>query len=214
MKIPTVGGSYGEPFNGWDAMMKSENAFISYWVELKDAAAGARYKNYLNAYADEQRKAGRFHWPPNTMLQNQESWLNYQHVVPPESRISFVVAVGLLLVCTINTVGLLLARFMRRSADIGVRRALGGSRSAILSQYLTEAALVGLVGGLLGTVLTVCFVNGMGLVFPAEVARLAHVTWGSLIMSPVIAIGVVLLAALYPVVRASNVTPSWQLKLS
>jgi putative ABC transport system permease protein len=212
LRIPTAGGSYGESFPIWD--MRSEISFVSYWVELPDAAAAAHYRNYLHAYADEQRAAGRFQWPANVALRDQEDWLNYQHVVPPEARISFVVALGLLVVCAVNTVGLLLARFMRRSGDIGVRRALGGSRSAILFQYLTEAAVIGLAGGLLGAVLTVCFVSSLGLVFPADVARLAHVSLATLVQAPIVALCVVLLAAAYPILRACRIEPGWQLKSS
>jgi putative ABC transport system permease protein len=212
LRIPTAGGSYGESFPIWD--MRSEISFISYWVELPDSAAAAHYRNYLHAYADEQRAAGRFHWPANVVLRDEEDWLNYQRVVPPEARISFVVALGLLVVCTVNTVGLLLARFMRRSSDIGVRRALGGSRSAILFQYLTEAAVIGLAGGLLGAVLTVCFVSSLGLVFPLDVARLAHVTFPTLLQAPIIALCMVLLAAAYPILRACRIEPGWQLKSS
>src|SRR3984885_345560 len=212
LRIPTAGGSYGESFPIWD--MRSEISFISYWVELPDSAAAARYRNYLHAYADEQRADGRFQWPANVALRDQEDWLNYQHVVPPEARISFVVALGLLVVCAVNTIGLLLARFMRRSSDIGVRRALGGSRSAILFQYLTEAAVIGLAGGLLGAVLTVCFVSSLGLVFPVEVARLAHVNFGTLLQAPIIAVCMVLLAAAYPILRACRIEPGWQLKSS
>jgi len=212
LRIPTAGGSYGESFPIWD--MRSEISFVSYWVELPDAAAAAHYRNYLHAYANEQRAAGRFQWPANVALRDQEDWLNYQHVVPPEARISFVVALGLLVVCAVNTVGLLLARFMRRSGDIGVRRALGGSRSAILFQYLTEAAVIGLAGGLLGAVLTVCFVSSLGLVFPADVARLAHVSLATLVQAPIVALCVVLLAAAYPILRACRIEPGWQLKSS
>jgi putative ABC transport system permease protein len=213
LRIPTAGGSYGESsFPPWD--MRSEIPFISYWVELPDPAAAAHYRNYLHAYADEQRAAGRFRWPANVVLRDEEDWLNYQHVVPPETRISFVVALGLLVVCAVNTVGLLLARFMRRSSDIGVRRALGGSRSAILFQYLTEAAVIGLAGGLLGAVLTVCFVSSLGLVFPVEVARLAHATLATLLLAPIIALCMVLLAAAYPILRACRIEPGWQLKSS
>jgi putative ABC transport system permease protein len=57
------------------------------------------------------------------VLRDEEDWLNYQHVVPPQTRISFVVALGLMVVCAVNTVGLLLAGFMRRPGDIGARRA-------------------------------------------------------------------------------------------
>jgi putative ABC transport system permease protein len=212
LRIPTAGGSYGESFPIWD--MRSEISFISYWVELPDSAAAARYRNFLHAYADEQRAFGRFQWPANVALRDQEDWLDYQHVVPPETRISFVVALGLLVVCAVNTVGLLLARLMRRSGDIGVRRALGGSRSAILFQYLTEAAVIGLAGGLLGAVLTVCFVSSLGLVFPVDVARLAHVTLPTLLLAPIIALCMVLLAAAYPILRACRIEPGWQLKSS
>jgi putative ABC transport system permease protein len=213
LRIPTAGGSYGDSsFPPWD--MRSEIPFISYWVELPDSAAAAHYRNYLHVYADEQKAAGRFHWPANVVLRDEEDWLNYQHVVPPEARISFVVALGLLVVCAVNTVGLLLARFMRRSSDIGVRRALGGSRSAILYQYLTEASVIGLAGGLLGAVLTVCFVSGLGLVFPVEVARLAHVTLATLLQAPAIALCMVLLSSAYPILRACRIEPGWQLKSS
>jgi putative ABC transport system permease protein len=212
LRIPTAGGAYGESFPPWD--LRSEISFISYWVELPGPAEAVHYGNYLHAYADEQRVAGRFHWPANVMLRDEENWLNYQRVVPPEARISFVVALGLLVVCAVNTVGLLLARFMRRSGDIGVRRALGGSRSAILFQYLTEAAVIGLAGGLLGGALTAGFVSGLGLVFPLEVARLAHVTWATLLQAPLVALGLVLLAAAYPILRASRIEPGWQLKSS
>src|ERR1700722_14617102 len=212
LRIPTAGGAYGESFPIWD--MRSEIPFISYWVELPDSAAAAQYRNYLHAYADEQRAAGRFHWTANVVLRDEEDWLNYQHVVPPETRISFVVALGLLVVCAVNTVGLLLARFLRRSGDIGVRRALGGSRSAILFQYLTEAAVIGLAGGLLGAALTICFVSSLGLVFPVEVARLAHVTLATLLQAPIIALCMVLLSSAYPILRACRTEPGWQLKSS
>jgi putative ABC transport system permease protein len=213
LRIPTAGGSYGESSSPpWD--MRSEIPFISYWIELPDSAAAAQYRNYLHAYVDEQRVAGRFRWPANVVLRDEEDWLNYQRVVPPETRISFVVALGLLVVCAVNTVGLLLARFLRRSSDIGVRRALGGSRSAILFQYLTEAAVIGLAGGLLGAVLTACFVSSLGLVFPVEVARLAHTTLATLLLAPIIALCMVLLAAAYPILRACRIEPGWQLKSS
>jgi putative ABC transport system permease protein len=212
LKIPTAGGAYGESFPPWD--MRSEISFISYWVELPDSASAARYRNYLHAYADEQRTAGRFHWPANVVLRDQTDWLNYQHIVPPEARISFVVALSLLVVCVVNAIGLLLARFMHRSSDIGVRRALGGSRSAILFQYLTEAAVIGLAGGLLGAVLTVGFVRSLGLVFPADVASLAHASLATLLEAPIIALCAVLLSSAYPIYRACRIEPGWQLKSS
>ena len=117
LETPSAGGTYGESGRAFGDMA-SEISFISYWVELPNPATVARYRNYLHAYAEEQRASGRFQWPANVELRDEEDWLTYQRVVPPEARISFVVALGLLTVCSVNTVGLLLARFMRRSKVI------------------------------------------------------------------------------------------------
>ncbi len=58
-------------------------------------------------------------------------------------------------------VGLMLARFMWRAPEIGVRRALGASRGAIYRQFLTEAAAIGLAGGVLGLLLTALGMAGI-----------------------------------------------------
>jgi len=65
-------------------------------------------------------------------------------VVSDETRILVLVSFSFLLVCILNAMGLMLAKFMGRAADIGVRRALGASRSAILAQCLIEAGVVGI----------------------------------------------------------------------
>src|SRR6185312_969025 len=49
-------------------------------------------------------------------------------------------------------VGPLLAKCLRRSRELGVRRALGASRGAIFTQFMVEAAIVGVAGGVLGLV--------------------------------------------------------------
>ncbi len=50
----------------------------------------------------------------NVRLRNVMQWLDHEHVVPPESRISLLVALGFFVICLINTIGLLLAKFLRR----------------------------------------------------------------------------------------------------
>jgi putative ABC transport system permease protein len=145
-------------------------------------------------------------------LRDVDEWLKYLKIVPTEVRISFFVALGLLLVCTVNAMGLLLARFMRRGPDIGIRRALGASRGAIYRQYLVEAAVIGLAGGLLGVLLTVCFIGNLNLVFEAKIARTVHSDAGTLVLAISLAVVVAMIAAVYPVWRASRIQPAWQLK--
>ena len=215
LKIPTAGSTFcalNYQGKGWDDLVRSECTWISYWVELSDAAAVRRYAAFLSAYAEEQNANGRFNWPAYTRLRDLEQWLKYLKIVPSEARISFFVALGLLLVCTVNTIGLLLARFMRRGPDIGIRRALGASRGAIYRQYLVEAAVIGLAGGLLGALLTVSFIGNLNLVFEEKIARTVHSDAGTMALAICLAVVVAIIAAAYPVWRASRIQPAWQLK--
>ncbi|RAP58512.1 ABC transporter permease [Oleiagrimonas sp. MCCC 1A03011] len=197
---------------GWKGWLYSECVWLSYWVELPDAAAAARYKNYLHAYAAQQQQAGRFDWPPNVRLHNVTEWLADQHVVPQESQVSLFVALGFLVVCLVNTIGLLLAKFMRRAPEIGVRRALGASRGEVYRQFLAEAAMVGVAGGVLGLLLTACGVLGIGMVFDPDIARLARVDVTLVVLTLLVAVFATVIAAFYPTWRAARVQPAWQLK--
>jgi putative ABC transport system permease protein len=145
-------------------------------------------------------------------LRNVTDWLDFQQVVPPESKISLLVSLGFLLICLVNTVGLLLAKFMRRAPEIGVRRALGASRANIYAQFLIEAAAVGVAGGLVGLLLTGLGVLGVGLVFDPQIARLARLDVSLVGLTLLVSILATVLAAFYPTWRAAQVQPAWQLK--
>jgi len=122
------------------------------------------------------------------------------------------VAAGFFVICLVNTIGLLLAKFMRRSAEIGVRRALGAPRAEIYRQFLIEAGTVGAAGGVLGLLLTAIGVGGVGLLFSPQIAQLAHVDLSLMLLTLALAILATVAAALYPTWRAAKVQPAWQLK--
>jgi putative ABC transport system permease protein len=123
-----------------------------------------------------------------------------------------LVALGLLVVYLVNTAGLLLAKFLRRSSEIGVRRALGAQRLSIYAQFLTEAGIVGLAGGVLGLLLTGVGVASVGWVLPKDIAALARLNVSLLLLTLLVAVIATLLAGLYPTFRAARVQPAWQLK--
>lgn len=197
---------------GFAGLRRSACTWISYMAELDDAVAVRRYRAYLGGYAREQRQLGRFDWAPDNRLRDIMAFLDHEHVVPGDTRVSMLVAIGLLVVCLVNTVGLLLARFLRRSGEIGVRRALGASRRTIVVQFLVEAFLIGAGGGLLGLLFTGIGVLGVGQVLPIYLAGLAHVDTALLLESMSVAVAATLLAGSYPALRAARVAPAWQLK--
>ena len=197
---------------GFVGLQHSTCAWIAYMAELDDAAAVQAYRAYLDGYAHAQQSSGRFSWPPNNRLRTVPQWLDNQHVVPSDTKVSLLVALGLLLVCLVNTVGLLLAKFLRRSSEIGVRRALGAPRGAIYFQFLTEAGIVGAAGGVLGLLLTGLGVASVGWVLPRDIASLARIDVSLLLLTLLVAVVATMLAGLYPTWRASRVQPAWQLK--
>lgn len=196
----------------WDSYLHGECVWINGWVELPTAADVARYRQYLHDYAAEQQHIGRFTWPPNVRLRDVMQMLADHHAVPAASKLSALVSLGFLLVCLVNVVGLLLARFARRTLEIGVRRALGAPRHAIYRQCLIEAAAIGLAGGALGLLLTAAGMAGIGLVFEPNIAKLARMDGTLMLLTVLVAVSATLLAALYPTYRAAQVQPAWQLK--
>ena len=196
----------------WDGILHSECAWIAAWVELPTRADVERYRDWLHNYAAEQQRVGRFAWPPNVRLSDVGQWLQMMKVVPKSSALSLIVSVSFLLICLVNVVGLMLARFMRRAPEICVRRALGAGRGAIYRQFLVEAAAIGLAGGVLGLLLTALGMAGIGKVFEPEIARLAHLDFSLVAMTLLVAVVATVLAAFYPTWRAARVQPAWQLK--
>lgn len=197
---------------GFVGLQQSECIWIAYMAQLDNATAVASYRSYLDNYARAQTASGRFSWPPNNRLRNLHDWLLAQHVVPDDTRVSLLVALGLLLVCLVNTIGLLLAKFLRRSGEIGIRRALGAPRRQIYLQFLIEAGTVGVAGGVLGVLLTALGVASVGWVMPPEIAPLARLDLPLLALALLVSLLASLLAGLYPTWRAAQVQPAWQLK--
>jgi putative ABC transport system permease protein len=186
-------------------------SWLQYWVELGSADKVRAYHQYLENYSNQQRAAGRFERPTNVRLHSVMEWLDEQDAVPGDVRLQMWLAFGFLLVCLLNTVGLLLAKFMRRSPEIGVRRALGASRREIFAQYLVEAGAVGIAGGIAGLGLALL---GLWAVRqqPAGYAELAHLDVTMLLTTFALALVSSVLAGLLPAWRAMQIAPAIQLK--
>jgi len=185
--------------------------WVQYWVELASADQADAYREYLVHYSEDQAKAGRFQRPPNVRLRDVREFLDYMKVVPNDVRLQSWIAFAFLLVCLVNTIGLLLTKFLRRAGEIGVRRALGASKRAIFVQLLVESGTVGLVGGVLGLGLA-----WLGLFAvrhqPVDYADLAHLDVRMLAFTFALAIVSSVLAGLLPAWRGCSVAPAAQLK--
>lgn len=185
--------------------------WLQYWVQLDTAAEAASYKAYLVNYSEQQRAAGRYSRAPNVRLRNVMEWLDYRKIVPSDAHLQLWLALGFLVVCLVNVVGLLMAKFLRKQGEIGVRRALGATRRDIFIQFLMEAGVIGLVGSIGGMLLSLL---GLWAVRhqPTGYAEIIHLDPAMLAFTIVLGVIATLLAGLLPAFRAMRIAPAIQLK--
>jgi len=113
-----------------------------------------------------------------------------------------------LLVGGIGIANVMVIAVLERRSEIGLRRALGAARVHIAAQFLTEAVMLGAVGGAVGLL--------AGAAITEVLARSRHWTllippqalWGGL----AVAVTIAALAGLYPAVRAARLSPTEALR--
>ncbi len=138
-----------------DQLVLGEALFLQLWVELPDAARVQAFESYLDAYVAEQKKLGRFPHKADNRVTPLLPLMEELRVVPPQTKALAAISLLFLVVAALNLIGLFLGKFLARASTVGVRRALGASRGTIFFQHLVECELMGLVGGLLGVLLSV-----------------------------------------------------------
>jgi putative ABC transport system permease protein len=197
--------------NGWEARLASECTWLAVWFETASSGDRRDLQSWLDNYANEQRRLGRMKRNAANRLFDVNEWMDYTKVAGKDSKLQTWLAFGFLALCLVNTVGLLLAKFSARASEIGVRRALGASRREIFRQFLTETAVVGLVGGVVG--LGLAF-GALGLIGMSSrtMKVLAHMDWQMLGLTFVISVVAAIMAVLLPTWRACQGTPVIQLK--
>jgi putative ABC transport system permease protein len=196
----------------FQAFLNSECIWIQFWAELRDENEKQDYLAFLNAYVEQQKDLGRFPGLIDNRLSNVMEWMKNQEVVDEDARVMLGLSLLFLLVCLLNTIGLLLAKFLGKSGDIGLRRALGASRSSLFLQHMIEAGLIGLGGGMGGLVLAWLGLRGIEMLLGDFAENLVRLDWLMVLTAIGLAIVSALLAGLYPTWRACRITPASQLK--
>lgn len=90
------------PGSSWEAHLQSDCVWLGFWVELPTQADVQRYRRFLDQYAADQQRSGRFRNAPNNRLRNVREWLDAEQVVSNEASIMLLVSFSFLIVCLIN----------------------------------------------------------------------------------------------------------------
>jgi putative ABC transport system permease protein len=208
-----------EPIRSFAQFLQSDCVWLQMWVQLKDSDARGRMQAFMDGYWAEQRAAGRFTRPRNNRLTPVGQWLIDQQVVQDDNRLLVALAFAFLAICLLNTVGMLLAKFLKGAASAGIRRSLGATRRQIFWQYLTEASLLAAGGAALGLVLGALGLAGVhtlyarGSIGRGGYQELTHVGTASVLWAVGLAIVAALGAGLYPAWRVGRMPPATYLKI-
>jgi len=108
-----------------------------------------------------------------------------------------------LLVGGIGVMNIMLVSVTERVREIGLRKALGATPAAIRRQFLIEASLLGVAGGVVG--------SGMGvvgaLVLPAMIDQPVSISAPAIALALLVALGLGVGFGVYPAGRAARLTP-------
>jgi putative ABC transport system permease protein len=113
------------------------------------------------------------------------------------------IAVVSLVVGGIGVMNIMLVSVSERVREIGLRKALGARPALIRRQFLTEAGLLGLAGGVVGVVAAVV----AAVVIPHLSSTRIELSTGIALLAVVLSIGIGMLFGVYPASRAARLTP-------
>ncbi len=116
---------------------------------------------------------------------------------------TIVIASLTLLGAAIGLMNIMLVSVTERTAEIGVRKALGATRSNILLQFITEAIVICILGGIIGIILGIL----IGLGVSAATKGIFVAPWKWMILGIVVCVVVGLISGIYPALKASRLDP-------
>jgi putative ABC transport system permease protein len=179
--------------------MRGNNEITYFQIEtsgLADTdAAVSQLKEIL-----KRRHGERFSYKAETMAQYIKTTENILRSV---TAIGIIAASVSLFVGGMGIMNIMSTSVVERTREIGIRKALGASRSDILTQFLFEAMLISLLGGTLGLLLGIAVGYGLAIATGMPLTP----SWLSVMIALIVSILVGVISGYYPAFRAAGLKP-------
>ncbi len=169
------------------------------YMRLQSGAESATVAGMVRGILDAaHRHAGDFNLivPAELLAQQRRTQQLFEIVMVAIASIS-------LLVGGIGIMNIMLASVLERTREIGIRRAVGARQSDIVRQFLIEATLISLAGGVIG----ILFGFGMSRLIALLAGWSTIVTTSSILLAFLVSVSVGLIFGTYPARKASRLDP-------
>lgn len=201
-----------------DEMMGSFGALIQAAHRDDIPAIKAEFQQGLKSFdyhstSDEYASASSF---ANTRLEALAREFMQTEDSPDSGLGSFVLlallgVVLFMLLPAINLFNLSISRIMERASEIGVRKAFGAPRRALINQFLLENIILTLIGGLIGLLLSLLALNlieSSGMISYADF----NISWRLVVWTLMVTLLFALISGSYPAWRMARMHPVRALK--
>mgnify|MGYP000725034148 CR=1 FL=1 len=116
---------------------------------------------------------------------------------------TMIIAGLTLLGAAIGLMNIMLVSVTERTKEVGVRKALGATRSNILLQFLTEAVVICILGGIAGIIFGIV----IGTLITKAVDGSFIIPWNWMLLGIIVCIVVGIISGLYPSMKAARLDP-------
>ncbi len=152
-----------------------------------------------------QRRAVKFDAPNDFDVKTASSFIEqFDSITGMVGAIAIAISSLGLLVGGIGVMNIMLVSVTERTKEIGIRKAIGATKSAIVMQFLLEAMTLTFFGGVIGVTLAVGISQLILLLVPSIPAQIPM--W-AVILGLTVSVGVGLIFGVLPARKASNLDP-------
>lgn len=153
--------------NGWNSIWSDEQCYFKVRngadVKSIEGRISAFWKKY-HGDDDPNRSNQTFVMQPLSSLHFDDRYGNFNYnTISKQQLLAFaIIAVFLIVTASVNFINLTTAEAIKRSKEVGIRKALGSSRSQLIRQFLGETTLVtavAVIAAIAITYLALSFIN-------------------------------------------------------
>jgi putative ABC transport system permease protein len=191
------------PLTTWQAMYGKYNQSVNIMIT---AYSSEEYEEVIETAVGYFRTIRKVKpGDPNdfSIFSNESLIVIVNDITGPIKIGALVVSLIALLAAGIGIMNIMLVSVTERTREIGIRKAIGGKRSNILEQFLIEAIILCVFGGVIGILVGVGIGNFVGSFLSAQSA--IPLDWVIIGISMCVTVG--LIFGTYPAYKAANLDP-------